>query len=909
MIEDLRKNKRMKIFSTESGFGEEAISEKQRQDNPLLQNTKFKDVNGIPLLANDIFRFVHDFFGHAKLGNGFGAVGEENAWNVHSKMYSPLAKRAMTTETRGQNSWVNFSGINDEAFKKRDQARELRAQGKVEEAKKLIGEVYEQMSFAEQKVGLLPNWVSDQDLELYNKEEQKDSEPKLSEVLNFVTTQNQNTEPLNKEQKLELQNFSIGVPNFSTQKLVDAFFDENGMFSVNPQKLKESGLYNDYEISNLQSNVELQKTVKSTLEALKNTTEEIDLNQEEFDFYKEVTNDINSFGKMTYLNPYAVQKTIAETLGGTTEQEFYEKLSDLDYPNFQSKIYKEQLFQEMQNFSKADVLQEVDGEIKEALVEDTAVIMPQVVKDNVSPVLMESIKTFLNIDQDILDNNPAQVEVLLQSIEDGLVSMGIDVIGMQGKTNIKPFLATLSEFLSTPTTDSFNDFISIYDEMFEKDKTPQKTVIKTEKKDREYVKLNTNKSEEQLYTEQGLIKVEDGTYIRVNPKSLEELYTIMQTYPEKFPDENIQQYVQKEVGNMEDIINPEVGEAIFLFKTYFDIANEGVVDIDIPRYLYHTTPSSNTQSIKKNGLLVAFDNRIYLTKNLGSVINMANQLHQAYKNEDIKFYGIWRIDTEKLNNPIFFKDEDYNAGIYITKPIPKNAIKYYESTKVESLAESNNITFQKTISTKNNVNFTGNEQYLTTEFVSDFYIEGLKEKQKDSLKWKQFYRNFGINAQGLYLKNDDPLTIQAVNEFADENLRNYSLLSKQMPNLEVKEEIAPKTLQNRRDSAINNPKSVEKFKGQIYQVTDSEVISKNGNKEFIRINNDIFEAIDTEGQLTLYSKVEKKDSQYNQFNTEQPQTELELEDYSHLETTPEKFVETKNYVSAKKIIEENFDCI
>lgn len=160
MIKDLRDNKRMKIFSTEFGFGDEPITEKQREDNPLLQKTEFKDANGESLLANDMFRFVHDFFGHAKFGNGFGAIGEENAWNIHARMYSPLARRAMTTETRGQNSWVNFSGVNDEVFKKRDRARVLRQEGKLEEAKKLSEEVYEEMSFSEQKVGLLPEWVS-----------------------------------------------------------------------------------------------------------------------------------------------------------------------------------------------------------------------------------------------------------------------------------------------------------------------------------------------------------------------------------------------------------------------------------------------------------------------------------------------------------------------------------------------------------------------------------------------------------------------------------------------------------------------------------------------------------------------------------------------------------------------------
>jgi hypothetical protein len=108
MIDDVKNNKHMYIFSTEQGFGDEPITDEQRKQNKLLQDSGLKDKNGKPLLYNDMFRFVHDFFGHTERGNGFGPVGEENAWDVHARMYSPKARRAMTTETRGQNSWVNF---------------------------------------------------------------------------------------------------------------------------------------------------------------------------------------------------------------------------------------------------------------------------------------------------------------------------------------------------------------------------------------------------------------------------------------------------------------------------------------------------------------------------------------------------------------------------------------------------------------------------------------------------------------------------------------------------------------------------------------------------------------------------------------------------------------------------------
>ena len=39
---------------------------------------------------------------------GTGAQGEENAWQAHIRMFTGAAKGAITSETRGQNSALNF---------------------------------------------------------------------------------------------------------------------------------------------------------------------------------------------------------------------------------------------------------------------------------------------------------------------------------------------------------------------------------------------------------------------------------------------------------------------------------------------------------------------------------------------------------------------------------------------------------------------------------------------------------------------------------------------------------------------------------------------------------------------------------------------------------------------------------
>lgn len=111
MLKDVRDNRRLKIYATS-----------EDQAHPLLSADQ-----------NNRFRAVHDYYGHHGGGLGesvsFSRHGEEAAWIRHSQMFSGLARRAMTSETRGQNSafiWIN-SG----------------------------------REFPPQKAVLLPDWVSD----------------------------------------------------------------------------------------------------------------------------------------------------------------------------------------------------------------------------------------------------------------------------------------------------------------------------------------------------------------------------------------------------------------------------------------------------------------------------------------------------------------------------------------------------------------------------------------------------------------------------------------------------------------------------------------------------------------------------------------------------------------------------
>tara|TARA_Y100000817_G_scaffold314959_1_gene316467 strand:- start:6976 stop:13851 length:6876 start_codon:yes stop_codon:yes gene_type:complete len=138
-ILDVVENNHMWFFPTNEGFGGDAVSDVDVAENPLLEETG-EVINGYRMTANDVFRVVHDYFGHVKEGNGFRAGGEENAWRAHSAMYSPKARRAMTSETRGQNSWVNYGPHGE--FNRTASGADT--------------------EYAAQKTGLLPEWVTEE---------------------------------------------------------------------------------------------------------------------------------------------------------------------------------------------------------------------------------------------------------------------------------------------------------------------------------------------------------------------------------------------------------------------------------------------------------------------------------------------------------------------------------------------------------------------------------------------------------------------------------------------------------------------------------------------------------------------------------------------------------------------------
>src|SRR5690625_3211947 len=146
MLKYIRENNHLFFLPNREAFGKEGDEVEGRAG---LKKTDVYLEDGYRMTLSEVFRVVHDYFGHGILGNQFGAVGEENATLQHLDLYSFEALPAVIFQTRGQNSWVNFSGANDEALRK---IRE----GSKTNNKNLLEEGQKEFVFAVPKDNILP---------------------------------------------------------------------------------------------------------------------------------------------------------------------------------------------------------------------------------------------------------------------------------------------------------------------------------------------------------------------------------------------------------------------------------------------------------------------------------------------------------------------------------------------------------------------------------------------------------------------------------------------------------------------------------------------------------------------------------------------------------------------------------
>jgi len=651
----------------------------------------------------------------------------------------------------------------------------------------------------------------------------KNGEPLAKVVVDYVNSSKTKNKVLSQKQKQDIKNSLLSLPFASSQELYESLnkaFYVNGEFTIDKSRL--TPYYSEFEISNMLSDTNIQKTIKMTLESLKNSENIYNDTYFNTDFLVK-ENSFNSLGKQVNLNPLKIENDLIQELGGLDESTYNERKDALELPVVTSFEAMQQ-FKRMPRFVIRDgVLQRQTKSIKNELVQTLNIANDLSISADI--IYINSLP------QDIYLSNGQDVQQLIKAIELKAARQGIDIAGANEKIYSKTrdevydLLEATNQLILDPTEANIDVFADNYNTFFETDLSPVDYVAKTstDNKSKSLIYLETTLSEYEAFRDFSLIKA----------------------------DNNIWQRVEK------------IEDMAILYDYLYQISqyNEGVLPIEA-----------------------------YPFAREGNIINLSTLRNPA--NKDIILQDIQTF----LENNIGSLDEKGDSSS-LQQML---AFKYFFNHPT-TLEQIDNIHKESA----NFSAFTGSEAYLTTDFISDFWAKALQEKVKDSDLYASYYSNFGIN-QGIYLLNADAITIDTIKDYTDENIENYSLLSKNMPDLKTGEIPSFLSRDFYRSYYANYPKKAPKV--TLYSKINNTVISTTAdNPEFVRTQDGVYELMTTEID-NYYEKINTVQSNYKTYDVSEPELSI---DPSRQFKTPIVQNTVNTYYSAEQenqINADNFNC-
>ena len=604
-----------------------------------------------------------------------------------------------------------------------------------------------------------------------------------------------------------------------------------------PNINKLNKIYDENEIRNILESSEIQGRVKETIEKLR-YTEEFDIPKVKINKEFEVISDkVNVIGQYKKQNPLKL------------ESQYIQENTDTD---IQNPVI------DLSDYSRVEVVNENGEQVETQLFYENAIKQP-------SEESIRALKAVIGA-HPMVDTAKLESKAI-KSFKD----YGMDVEGLK-----KEDFPKLLEFVTAPTENNRKSleealgFISVIDSK----------VVKGLPKNRTYQYLKTSMSEQELFDELSLVQTsESNVYHKVN---------------------KIDEQEMRDIQDNQDLTIPDYQ----LYKDYYeyDIINTKKEQL---RIITNSNPAPNdyntwirkVQDIKtaKEAFSEAFDN--------GAMYPdfTENAMKKALKDGKIIVYSSYSIDNGVFVTPSKMNAQDYAGGgkVY-SQSVSINDIAWIDESEgqyvpIKSKKEYIKPKLKKEIQT----NVEGDIDYLLNDFIADFAVEKLKNPT-------EFNRQFKITLEGIELTSNDDITIAIVKSYIQDGgkytkeIADYSLLSKEMPNLKEKSLDFITSKQDRKIEAINNIDKVAPFKESITILDDDSLYAPGESAEFLKLEDDLYE----QQEEGYYTKIDKNDSStLVEMNVENLKREK-------FEIQQEKLAENKiKKIISKEAEKENFFCI
>jgi len=335
--------------------------------------------------------------------------------------------------------------------------------------------------------------------------------PTIKDVITYATS---TQEQLTTEQKQSVIESGVSNNYELFTQLQQAFLDDNNVVIFNKTKLKKAG-YNDYEITAILSNKELQNSIKDNIFKVNNSEFNVDYNGEELKYSDELT----IFGKQ--------------------------------------KVYIE--------VKEEGVNEIINGEIQPKK-SDTLQTLRKTYPINSEPVSQKLDMLFSSVfavTENVAQRNNTELKDVAKGIETEVVKYGIDLRGIEDKVlplnQFKSFIGSLEAYIKNPN----DNFSEIYDNFF--------NISAEEPQDLgNDIKLDTELTEYELFRDHNLIRKEGDVYTKVVPENIEDLYNYFFKQQKEL---KTKEQVQAKVSEMQvedEVTESDILEAMYIWKNFLN---------------------------------------------------------------------------------------------------------------------------------------------------------------------------------------------------------------------------------------------------------------------------------------------------------------------------------------------------
>jgi ribosomal protein S18 acetylase RimI-like enzyme len=321
------------------------------------------------------------------------------------------------------------------------------------------------------------------------------------------------------------------------------------------------------------------------------------------------------------------------------------------------------------------------------------------------------------------------------------------------------------------------------------------------------------------------------------------------------------------------------------YTTFFDMSEAPTVaTLDLNKstakktLVYSDTGLDSYTLFNEHGLL-PLGNNVYQKVNANKTFEQAKEIIyqtlQSGNNIIPKSAFKAEYDITDLKNEEFVKEDITNYVNEEIKKIDNNA--NYDADVLRNMVlfskyfntQLNNDKSTPTITGEIDLinNYPQNAEYLKTEFIADFNKKMLKEKVKNSKKYNNFYKHFDISSQGIELINTDPITRREITPYLTDDLVNHFKLKKNGINIVENNDVPIDTSNDivLRNYYSNYPKALPLYK-ETYQMDNGTLISNSDKSPFIRVDEGVFEHIETVGNKALYSMLNINDTDFKTYS-------------------------------------------